>query len=275
MVDFLESSISITKQAELLSLNRSGLYYKPRSPSENELILKHEIDRIYTEDPYFGSRTITTVLNREGYQTSRSKVKRYMRQMGLMAIHPGPKLSTRNPEHKVYPYLLRNVDAAYPNHIWGTDITYIRMRHGWLYLVAYMDWFSRFVVSWELSDSLDVSFVLSAMSDALEIGVPFITNSDQGSQYTSRDYTDLLLDNGIRISMDGRGSAMDNIFTERLWRSVKYQEVYINDYESPKQARQGLAKYFDKYNTYRPHQSLKNMTPIEVYYGNFEPEYFN
>jgi putative transposase len=268
--------VSVLKQSQLLSLNRSSLYYNPKPPAEKEIILKHEIDRIYTADPYFGSRTITTVLNREGFATCRNTVSRYMREMGLTAIYPKPNLSKRNHEHKVFPYLLRNITASYPNHIWGTDITYIRLRNGWLYLVAFLDWFSRYVISWELSDNLEVDFVLYALAVALRrFGVPDIANSDQGSQFTSCKYIDMLQDKNIRISMDGRGRAMDNIFTERLWRTVKYQEVYINDYENPRQARQGLSKFLEKYNTYRPHQSLKNLTPAEVYNGNYSLEYFS
>jgi putative transposase len=265
----------ISTQAELLSLNRTSLYYKPAPPSPQEVEIKHAIDRIYTDDPYFGSRTITTVLRRQGLEISRPTVQKHMREMGIAAIYPGPNLSRRNHEHKIYPYLLRNVTASFPNHVWGTDITYIRLRQGWLYLVAFMDWFSRYVVSWELSDTLEADFVLEALVNALKIGVPNIANSDQGSQFTSQQYTDTLLNNKVQISMDGRGRAFDNIFTERLWRSVKYQEVYINDYERPKDARRGLARYFERYNTYWPHQALKNFTPAEVYYGNYTLEYFS
>jgi putative transposase len=274
-VDFNDTKMPIVKQAEMLSLNRSSLYYEPAPPSEKEVALKHAIDRIYTEDPCFGSRTISAILKREGYETCRTTIQRYMREMGISAIYPKRNLSKRNHEHKVYPYLLRNVTASYPNHVWGTDITYIRLRKGWLYLVAFLDWFSRYVISWELSDNLEVDFVLYALSLALESsGDPFIANSDQGSQFTSCKYTNMLQIRNILISMDGRGRAMDNIFTERLWRTVKYQEVYISDYESPKQARQGLSRFFEKYNTYRPHQSLKYLTPAEVYYGNYDLSYF-
>lgn len=214
-----------------------------------------------------GSRPITTILNREGIQISRPTVAKYMQEMGIQAIVPGPNLSKRNHEHKIYPYLLRGVSARHPNHIFGTDITYIRLQKGWLYLVAFLDWFSRYVVSWQLSDTLEVDFVIEALDQALKVGKPEIMNSDQGSQFTSTRFTNRLLQEEIKISMDGRGRALDNIFTERLWRSVKYQEVYINDYQSPREARQGLSRYFEKYNTYRPHQSLNGLTPAEVYYG--------
>ena len=266
LVDFNDPEMSVLVQAKMLSLNRSGLYYKPVPPSEEEIRLKHAIDEIYTESPYFGSRSITTVLKREGYSVCRSTVQKYMREMGLAAIHPGPNLSKRNHEHKIYPYLLRNIIASYPNHIWGTDITYVRLRRGWLYLVAFLDWYSRYVVSWELSDNLEVDFVLSALESALKTGKPLIANSDQGSQFTSRRYTNMLIDNGIQISMDGRGRALDNIFTERLWRSVKYQEIYINEYANPRDARQGIGKYLNKYNTYRPHQALNGLTPAKIYF---------
>jgi len=268
-VDFENRELPLTVQAEMLSLNRSSLYYQPVPPSPMEIAIKHEIDRIYTEDPYMGSRPITAILNREGFSISRPTVQKYMREMGISAIRPGPNLSRRNHEHKVYPYLLRGVKASFPNHIWGTDITYIRLRKGWLYLVAFLYWFSRYVVAWELDCTLEVDFVLEALHRALRIGKPEIANSDQGSQFTSQRYTTVLLGNEIKISMDGRGRAMDNIFTERLWRTVKYQEVYINDYTSPREARLGLSKFFEKYNNYRPHQALKNLTPAEVYFGNY------
>ncbi len=269
LVDFNDKVLSLTVQTDLLSLNRTSLYYKPVPPSIREIEIKHAIDEIYTENPSFGSRTLTTLLKRKGYKICRTTVASYMREMGICAIFPKQKLSIRNPEHKVYPYLLRNIKASYPNHIWGTDITYIRLQKGWLYLVAYMDWFSRYLLSWELDHTLEVNFVIEALKSALKIAKPNIVNSDQGSQFTSNKHIEILTSNEIKISMDGRGRCMDNIFTERLWRSIKYQEVYLNDYESPKEARQGIGCYLEKYNTYRPHQSLKNLTPAEVYFGNY------
>ena len=253
----------------LLSLNRTSLYYHPAPPSPREIIIKHEIDRIYTEDPYMGSRPITAILNRSDSYVSRPTVQKYMRQMGIAAIYPKPNLSKRNHEHKIYPYLLRGVQASSANHVWGTDITFIRVKKGWLYLVAFMDWFSRYVLAWELDFTLEVDFVLEALSNALKISKPEIINSDQGSQYTSDRYIEQVLASQSKISMDGRGRYMDNIFTERLWRSVKYQEVYLHDYENPRAARSGLSRYLEKYNNYRPHQSLRNLTPAEVYYGNY------
>jgi putative transposase len=188
-----------------------------------------------------------------------------MREMGLVAVFPGPNLSKPAPEHKIYPYLLRHVTASYPNHIWGIDITYIRLQQGWMYLVAILDWYSRFVVSWSLDQTLEMPFVLDAVDRALQQTKPEIINSDQGSHFTSPQHVDRFLAVGSQISMDGRGRAMDNIFTERLWRSVKYEEVYLNEYLTPRQARQGLATYFQLYNYQRPHQSLAYLTPAEVY----------
>lgn len=269
LVDFENRALPLTTQTGLLSLNRTSLYYHPVPPSPKEIAIKHEIDRIYTDDPYMGSRPITTILNRTGYSVSRPTVQKYMREMGISAIYPKPNLSKRNPENTVFPYLLRGIKASSPNHVWGTDITYIRLRKGWLYLVAFMDWFSRYVLAWELDFTLEVDFVLEALSRALKIARPEIINSDQGSQYTSNRYIEQVLANQTKISMDGRGRFMDNIFTERLWRTVKYQEVYLHDYESPREARNGIGRFFDKYNTYRPHQALRNLTPAEVFYGNY------
>lgn len=187
--------------------------------------------------------------------------------MGIEAIYPKKNLSKRNLDHKIYPYLLRNVKANHPNHVWGIDITYIRLRHGWMYLVAVIDWFSRFVISWELDQTLGEEFVLTAVSKALAQVTPEIMNSDQGSQFTSLQYTNLLENAGVAISMDGKGRAIDNIFTERLWRTIKYEEVYLKDYQSPKEARQGINQYLWFYNFGRPHQSLDYQAPAEIYYG--------
>jgi putative transposase len=229
---------------------------------------KHRIDEIYTAYPFYGSRRITAQLRRDGKVINRKAVQRYMREMGIMGICPGPNLSRRNQEHRVYPYLLRQVTAAYPNHVWGIDITYIRLLKGWLYLVAVLDWFSRYVISWQLDDTLDIDFVLLAVDQALTDHKPAIWNSDQGSHFTSPQYTQRLLDADVQISMDGKGRALDNIFTERLWRTIKYEEVYLHDYQTPKQARTGLTAYFDFYNYRRPHQALGYLTPAEVYFAN-------
>ena len=240
--------LPLTTQATLLDLNRSGLYYVPRPVTPEEVAIKHAIDEIYTAYPFYGSRRIRVEL-RESRKlwVARETVQRYMREMGLAAIYPGPHLSRRNPEHKIYPYLLRNVTAAYPNHVWGIDITYIRLHGGWLYLVAVIDWFSRYVVSWELDQTLEMPFVVTTVTRALAQATPLIWNSDQGSHFTSPQYTQLLLDAGVQISMDRKGRAIDNIFTERLWRSVKYEDVYLKDYANPKAARRSLTAYFDLY----------------------------
>lgn len=260
------SELSIKTQAELLGLNRTGLYYRPVPPSPEEVAIKHRIDEIYTAYPFYGSRRITAVLRRE-MSINRKAVQRHMREMGIAGICPGPNLSKRRMDHQVYPYLLRNLIIGYPNHVWGIDITYIRLVGGWLYLVAILDWFSRYVVSWALDQTLAMPFVLAAVNTALAQATPAICNSDQGSQFTSPQYLDRLREAQVRISMDGRNRVVDNIFTERLWRSVKYEEVYLHDYANPKEARQGLTRYFAFYNHERPHQSLDYRTPAEVYFG--------
>lgn len=264
--------MSLNVQAELLSLSRASLYYQPLTPSSEEVALKHRIDAIYTSYPFYGSRRITVHLRREGMMINRKAVQRHMREMGIAGICPGPNLSQRNLQHRVYPYLLRQVSAAYPNHVWGIDITYIRLQHGWLYLVAVLDWFSRYVVSWQLSETLDIDFVLLVVDEALAQAKPVIWNSDQSSHFTSPQYTERLLTADVQISMDGKGRALDNIFTapngHPLWRTVKYEEVYLNDYRTPKQARTGLTAYFDFYNYRRPHQALDYATPAEVYFAN-------
>lgn len=232
--------------------------------------MMHRIDEIFTESPFYGSRKILAGLHREDFIVGRERVQSLMRKMGLIAIYPKPNLSKKHPENKIYPYLLANVNIVRPNQVWSTDITYIRLRPGFLYLVAIMDWYSRYVLSWRLSNSLDVSFCLEALEEALEEGCPDIFNTDQGPQFTSQDFTGLLLGKKIKISMDGRGRVFDNIFTERLWRSVKYEEVYIKDYQDYGDVRQGLGRYFPFYNNRRYHQALKYKTPYEVHYGNCE-----
>lgn len=265
MIDFNHSELSLSTQADQLGLSRSGLYYQPADPSTREIAIKHRIDKIYIKYPFYGSRRITVELRKE-MTINRKTVQKYMREMGLVALGPRPNLSKPHPGHKVYPYLLRNVTACYPNHVWGIDITYIPLRQGWMYLAAVLDWYSRYVVSWVLDQTLAVSLVLEAVDQALEKAVPVIWNSDQGSQFTSPQYIQRLVDHGAQISMDGRGRALDNVFTERLWRSVKYEEVYLQDYESPRMARQGIRRYFDFYNFDRPHQGLGYRTPAELYF---------
>lgn len=228
--------------------------------------MRHRIDEIYTRWPFYGSRRVTASLVREGYAINRKRVQNCMREMGIAGICPGPNLSKRDLEHKVYPYLLRGLGVETPDQVWGIDITYIRLKAGWMYLVAVLDWFSRYVISWEMDQSLEIAFVLDAVDQALSQKAPEIWNSDQGSHFTSPMYLDRLQERGVRISMDGKGRAIDNIFTERLWRSVKYEEVYLNSYDSPKTARRRIGEYLQFYNEQRPHQSLSYRTPAEVYF---------
>jgi putative transposase len=265
MIERTHSRLPLKSQAQLLSLSRSSLYYQPKPPSAQEVQAKRRIDEIYTAHPFLGSRKITVLLRHE-MRISRPTVQRYMCEMGITAIYPAPRLSQPRPEHKIYPYLLRNLLIECPDQVWGLDVTFIRLRGGWLYLVAVLDWFSRFVISWELSQSLEIDFVLSAIDRALLQAAPEICNTDQGSQFTSPRFTEKLLAAGAQISMDGRGRVVDNIFTERLWRSVKYEEVYLHDYGSPREAHQSLGRYFTFYNFDRPHQALDYRTPADRYY---------
>jgi putative transposase len=264
MLEKDHSELSLKMQAELLGLSYSSLFYKPVPPSPRELAIKRRIDELYTAHPYYGSRKIAVVLHPE-LGVSRPTVQAYMREMGIFAIVPGPHISRPAPEHQIYPYLLRNVTAAHPNHIWGIDITYIRLAHGWLYLAAVLDWHSRYILSWALSQSLELDFVLTAVDHALLQATPEIWNSDQGSHFTSPRYLERLHNANIKISMDGRGRALDNIFTERLWRTLKYEEVYLHDYASPKEAYHQLANYICFYNFERPHQALEYLTPAQIY----------
>jgi len=258
-------SISVSRQAELLGISRSSIYYTP-VPKAEDVVMTRLIDEIYTEAPCYGSRKIKAALARRGYVVGLERVQALMRSMGLEAIYPKPKLSQRHPEHRVYPYLLRGVTIARPNQVWATDITYIRLRHGWMYLVAILDWFSRYVVSWAISTTQDVLFCLEALEDALRKATPEIFNSDQGSQFTSTAFTDLLKAHAIRISMDGRGRVFDNIFTERYWRTLKYEEVYLNDYQDVREGKDRIGRYIEFYNHTRLHQSLDYRTPAEVHF---------
>jgi len=261
-----DGEYSISSQCDMLSLNRTSLYYKKRPISLEKLAILNAMDEIYTENPVYGARRMLIELLKKGYEISRPTVADYMKLLGLEAIYPKPNISKPHPANKIYPYLLRDIKASYPNHIWGTDITYIRMQGGFMYLVAFLDWYSRYVMSWELSDTIGEDFVLHALKTALKTAAPHIANSDQGSQFTGKAYTGILLEKGIKISMDGRGRCMDNIFTERLWRTVKYEDVYIKDYSTPRELRRGMTDFFTKYNTKRPHQSLDYKTPAEVYF---------
>jgi len=256
------SVVPLTVQTELLGISRSSLYYQPKPVNPERLVIMNRIDELYTKRPFYGSRKIAKEL---GY--NRKRIQRLMREMGIEAIYQKPNLSKNILPHPIYPYLLRGVTASHPNHIWGTDITYIRMRHGFLYLTAYLDWFSRFVLSWRLSTTLEIEFVLDAAEEALiKYHAPDIENSDQGVHYTSKRHIQLFTDHGSKVSMDGRGRAMDNIFTERLWRSVKYEEVYLKDYASVLEAKENIGNYFTFYNYERKHQSLSYQTPAEIYF---------
>jgi putative transposase len=262
--------LSVRAQSQMLGLNRSGLYYRPQPPSQEELWFKRRIDEIYTARPFYGIRRITVQLQQEGHHVNHKAVTRHMREMGLSAIVPGPHLSRRvhRAADSTHPYLLKGVAALHPNHIWGIDITYIRMMGsypGWLYLVAVLDWFSRYIVSWQLSQSLGQSFVTAAVRSALSTATPIICNSDQGGHFTSPRYTALLTEAGVQISMDEKGRFADNIFTERLWRTIKYEEVYLHEYSTPRAARQSLGAYIEFYNHDRPHQALDYQTPTDTY----------
>lgn len=261
-------NLTLREQADLLTLSRRSLYYQPTPPPAEEVAIKHAIDTIYTDQPSYGSRRIAVILERDHQLVvNRKAVQRHMREMGIAGISPGPNLSRRNPAHQVYPYLLRNVVVRQPNQAWAIDITYIRLVAGWMYLVAVLDLYARYVVSWALDDTLEQPFVLDAVQRALAVATPQIWNSDQGSHFTSPHYTGLLDAAGVQISMDGKGRALDNIFIERLWRSVKYEEVYLTEYTAPRDARIGLGRYLTHYNEKRPHSALGYQTPEAVYFG--------
>lgn len=253
------------RQCELLGVNRSGLYYQPLGESQENLTLMRLLDEQYTRTPFYGSRKMVEWLATQGFEVNRKRVSRLMALMGIEAVYPKPKLSQPEEGHRIYPYLLKGVDVNRVNQVWSTDITYIRMAQGFLYLVAVMDWFSRYVLSWSLSLTMEIDFCVEALRSALRRGRPAIFNSDQGSQFTSEKFTGELAAREIAISMDGRGRCMDNIFIERLWRSLKYEEVYLKDYRSVSEARAGIGKYFRFYNQERPHQSLQYRTPSALW----------
>ena len=258
--------LSRARRCPLLGISRSNSYYQPKPVSAADQALMKLIDRIHIARPFLGSRRIVDALRDLEHTANRKRVARLMRLMGIQAIHPGPKTSQPHPLHKIYPYLLRNLNIDRANQVWASDITYIPMETGFIYLTVIMDWYSRKVLSWRLSNSIDSSFVVDALEEAIHrYGKPEIFNSDQGSQYTSDAFTSVLLDEGIQISMDGKGAWRDNVFVERLWRSVKYEEVYLNAYESMFDARQSLQKWLVFYNQQRKHQTLK-ATPDQVYY---------
>jgi putative transposase len=257
--------LSITRQCRLLDLHRSGVYYKSAAPHEDEFEIMRLIDCIHTNRPFLGIRRIADALQGVGHRVNRKRVQRLMRKMGIQAIYPKPNTSKRHPKHKIYPYLLRSLNIDRPNQVWATDVTYIPMASGFIYLTVILDWYSRKVLSWRLSNSMDISFCIDALEEALHYyGKPDIFNSDQGSQYTSKEFTGVLKANDIRISMDGKGAWRDNVFVERLWRSVKYEEVYLNAYESMKEAKDGIGQWIEFYNRERKHQTL-GMTPDMMY----------
>jgi len=270
LIEVTHPELSLSKQCELVGLNRSSYYYESTSESAENLFLMRRIDELYMESVYYGSRRILAMLRREGHRINRKRVMRLMNLMGLEAVYPKKRLSVPNVGHKKYPYLLRGLGITKPNQVWSTDITYIPMKNGFLYLVAILDWYSRYVLTWELSNSLDVHFCKMALEKALAKAKPEIFNSDQGCQFTSPKFCSGLESAGIRISMDGRGRALDNVFIERLWRSLKHEEVYLNVYENTLEASHGIEMYLLKYNTRRPHQSLGYLTPEEVHFSKRE-----
>lgn len=261
-------AISLVRQCELAGVSRASVYRRTieREQDEEDRLLCRLIDEEYTRRPFYGSRRIAVYLRRQGHTVNRKRVQRLMRVMGLAGMAPGPNTSGKHPQHKVYPYLLRGVEVERPNQVWSADVTYIRLARGFVYLVAVIDWYSRRVLSWRISNSMDASFCVDCLEEALRAhGKPEVFNSDQGSQFTSKAFTGVLQREGIAISMDGRGRALDNIFVERLWRSVKHEDVYLKGYATMGELMLGLAQYFAFYNGERPHQSLGNQTPEAVY----------
>jgi putative transposase len=274
MVEMENPNLKVKRQAELLGINRTSLYRKPvaSTVSEHDLWIMRLIDEIHTDEPTWGYRMITRVLQRD-YQIviNRKKVRRLMRDMGIYALYPKPNLSKRYHAQYVRPYLLRNLEITRPNQVWGVDITYIRMKKGFMYLFVIIDWYSRYIVDYELSSTLDKSFVLSCLKRALAIQKPEIINSDQGSHFTNPDYIKLIEEARVKISMDGKGQCLDNARTERFFRTLKYDRIYINEYETPRELRAMLNEYIRKYNTYRPHSSLCGEVPAKSYFGNRLP----
>jgi putative transposase len=270
-IDPNHARLTIARQAELLGLARRSYYYQPVVNEVEEARLKlhlNAIDEIYTERPYYGTRRMQYELERSyGIRIGRDRIRHLMATLGLEAIYPKPNTSKAAPNHEAYPYLLRALAITRTNQVWGSDITYIRTATGFVYLVAFIDWYSRYVVAWRLSDSLEQSFCLEALDEALDKATPEISNTDQGSHFTSAAFLEKLQAQDVRISMDGRGRCMDNIFTERLWRTVKYENVFLSSYQNLQEARAGLTEYFDFYNHQRPHQSLDYQTPAAVYFG--------
>lgn len=257
---------SLTKQCCLLGINRSSYYLEAASETSDNLELMNLIDKEHAEHPFYGSRRMTAWLCIKGFAVNRKRIQRLMQVMGIETIYPKRNLSRSDQEQKKYPYLLRGLEVVLPNQVWSTDITYIKLLSGFAFCTAIIDWYSRYVIAWRISNTLDTSFCLDVLEEALEIGKPEIFNTDQGVQYTSLAFTGILEKSNIKISMDGRGRALDNIFVERLWRSLKYEDIYLKDYESVKELQEGLKKYFYFYNNERPHQSLDYRYPKELYF---------
>jgi putative transposase len=272
MIDIQHPHLSIRRQCELVGLNRATFYWEPAGESELNLTLMRLIDVQFTRTPFYGYRRMTVSLRDQGQAVNPKRVARLMPRMGLHAVYPRPRTSLSNQQHKKYPYLLRGLEIVRPNQVWSTDITYVPLPRGFVYLVAVIDWYSRFVLAWQLSNTLDGAFCLDALHQALEYGRPEIFNTDQGAQFTAHAFTGTLEAAGIRISMDGRGRAFDNIFVERLWRTVKYEDIYIRDYASLPALTRGLDAYFHFYNHERYHQSLDYAVPAAVHFAVKEPE---
>ena len=261
-----DAPISISEQCRILRISRSTYYYEPKGESEENLNIMKRIDELFLDNPTWGSRQMRNRLRLEGWKVNRKRIQRLMRLMGIEVLYPKRNLSRPHPDHLVYPYLLRGLEINRPDMVWCADITYIRLKHGFVYLAAILDWYSRKVLSWELSNTLDAHFCVSALATALERYVkPEIFNTDQGAQFTSEAFTVKLQANTIRISMDGKGRALDNVVVERFWRSLKYEEVYIKDYNTMKECREGIAHYIEKYNSFRPHPSVGAITPDMAY----------
>ena len=265
MVDHQHPSLSVVHQCKLLCISRSGLYYQPAGVSEEDINLMKLIDRQYLSTPFYGARRMAVWLKKQGHKVNRKRVRRLMGIMGLKAIYRRPRTSRPEADNKVYPYLLSGMDITRPNQVWTSDITFIPMEKGFMYLVAIMDWYSRYVLAWRLSNTLDADFCVDALEDALKKGRPDIFNRDQGAQFTSEAFTGLLRQYGVRISMDGKGRYSDNLFIERLWRTVKYEEIYLKAYRDGREARAGISSYFRFYNNERPHQAMGYQTPEEVF----------
>jgi putative transposase len=265
LIEVDHPQLSVRRQCELLGLNRSTLYYQPAAETEENLNLMRLIDRQYTDRPYFGSRRMTAWLREGGYPVNRKRVQRLMEVMGLEAIYPRPKLSVPGSGHRIYPYLLRGAKIERPDQVWSTDITYVGLPGGFMYLAAVIDWYSRYVIAWRLSNTLDGSFCLEMLEEALSLGQPEVFNTDQGAQFTAEAFTGRLLAAGVAVSMDGKGRCLDNIFVERFWRSVKYEDIYLRCYETVPALQDGLGRYFPFYNEERLHQSLDYRTPAVVY----------